>query len=174
MLINECQQAFANWQTAKKQQNPIAATHPYRNEANHPYFRGRGRFRGQGRGRTRGRGFSHGGGNQPGTMRNVKCFNCNKFRHTSPDCKAPLTDTTKHALEKKKAQEQAKPAVNNPGNTLAIATPAAAAAAANIVTTSSATIKELPPTPISGSPLTSTTHFVNENLLFNFLGEHSC
>ncbi|THG94224.1 hypothetical protein EW145_g8183, partial [Phellinidium pouzarii] len=134
---------------------------------------GRGGFRGRGRGGTRGRGFSRGGGNQPGSMRYVKCFNCNKFGHTSPDCKAPLTDATKRALDKKKAQEQAKPAVNNPGNTLAIAAPpAAATATANIATTSSATIEELPPTPISGSPLTSTTHFANENSLFDFLGEH--
>ncbi|THG95330.1 hypothetical protein EW145_g7977, partial [Phellinidium pouzarii] len=173
MLINECRQAFANWQTTNKRQNPIAAAHPYRNETNHPYFRGRGGFRGQGRGGTRGHGFSRGGGNQPGSMRNVKCFNCNKFGHTSPDCKAPLTDATKRALDKKKAQEQAKPAVNNPGNTLAIAAPpAAATATANIATTSSATIEELPPTPISGSPRTSTTHFANENSLFDFLGEH--
>ncbi|THG98548.1 hypothetical protein EW145_g7411 [Phellinidium pouzarii] len=86
---------------------------------------------------------------------------------------SPLTDMTKRALDKKKAQEQAKPAVNNPGNTLAIAAPpAAATATANIATTSSATIEELPPTPISGSPLTSTTHFANENSLFDFLGEH--
>ncbi|THH09515.1 hypothetical protein EW145_g1956, partial [Phellinidium pouzarii] len=90
----------------------------------------------------------------------------------SPDCKAPLTNTTKRALEKKKAQEQAKPVVNNPGNTLAITAPPAPAAAANIVTTSSATIEELPPMPIFGSPLTMTMHFANENLLFNFLGEH--
>ncbi|THH04069.1 hypothetical protein EW145_g5798 [Phellinidium pouzarii] len=83
----------------------------------------------------------------------------------------PLTDVTKRALDKKKAQEQAKPAVNNPGNTLAIAAPAAAAAA-NIATTSSATIEELPPTLISRSPLTSTMHFANENSLFDFLGEH--
>ncbi|THH03264.1 hypothetical protein EW145_g6392, partial [Phellinidium pouzarii] len=158
MLINECRQAFANWQTTNKRQNPIAAAHPYRNETNHPYFRGRGGFRGRGRGGTRGRGFSRGGGNQPGSI---------------PDCKAPLTDATKRALDKKKAQEQAKPAVNNPGNTLAIAAPpAAATATANIATTSSATIEELPPTPISGSPLTSTTHFANENSLFDFLGEH--
>ncbi|THG96849.1 hypothetical protein EW145_g7708 [Phellinidium pouzarii] len=95
------------------------------------------------------------------------------FGHTSPDCKAPLTDVTKHALDKKKAQEQAKPAVNNPGNTLTIAAPpAAATATANIATTSSATIEELPPTPISGSPLTLTTHFANKNSLFDFLGEH--
>ncbi|THH05970.1 hypothetical protein EW145_g4406, partial [Phellinidium pouzarii] len=135
--------------------------------------KGRGGFRGQGRGGTRGRGFSCGGGNQLGSMRYVKCFNCNKFGHTSPDCKAPLTDATKRALDKKKAQEQAKPAVNNPGNTLAIAAPpAAATATANIATTSSATIEELPPTPISGSPLTSTMHFANENSLFDFLGEH--
>ncbi|THH05570.1 hypothetical protein EW145_g4697 [Phellinidium pouzarii] len=173
MLINECWQAFANWQTTNKRQNPITAAHPYRNKTNHPYFRGRGGFRGQGRGGTRGRGFSHGGGNQPGSMRNVKCFNCNKFGHTSPDCRAPLTDATKCALDKKKAQEQAKPAVNNPGNTLAIAAPPpAATATANIVTTSSATIEELPPTPISGSPLTSMMHFANENSLFDFLGEH--
>ncbi|THH05294.1 hypothetical protein EW145_g4897 [Phellinidium pouzarii] len=90
----------------------------------------------------------------------------------SPDCKAPLTDMTKRALEKKKAQEQAKPVVNNPGNTLTIAAPPAPAAAANIATTSSATIEELPPTLISGSPLNMTTHFANENSLFNFLGEH--
>ncbi|THH03158.1 hypothetical protein EW145_g6482 [Phellinidium pouzarii] len=158
MLINECRQAFANWQTTNKRQNPIAAAHPYRNETNHPYFRGRGGFRGRGRGGTRGHGFSRGGGNQPGSI---------------PNCKAPLTDATKRALDKKKAQEQAKPVVNNPGNTLAIAAPpAAATATANIATTSSATIEELPPTPISGSPLTSTTHFANENSLFDFLGEH--
>ncbi|THH04773.1 hypothetical protein EW145_g5275, partial [Phellinidium pouzarii] len=78
---------------------------------------------------------------------------------------------TKRALDKKKAQEQVKPVVNNPGNTFAITAPAAAAAA-NIATTSSATIKELPPTLISRSPLTLMMHFVNKNSLFDFLGEH--
>ncbi|THH03259.1 hypothetical protein EW145_g6395, partial [Phellinidium pouzarii] len=92
------------------------------------------------------------------------------FHHFPPPSTPILWLNT---LDKKKAQEQAKPAVNNPGNTLAIAAPpAAATATANIATTSSATIEELPPTPISGSPLTSTTHFANENSLFDFLGEH--
>ncbi|THH06984.1 hypothetical protein EW145_g3699 [Phellinidium pouzarii] len=154
MLINECWQVFANWQTTNKRQNPIAAAHPYRNKVNHPYFRGRGGFRGRGEAELGDADLAAEG------------------ETTSWEaCETSNASTATSSGILKKAQEQVKPAVNNPGNTLAIAAPAAAAAA-NIATTSSATIEELPPTPISGSPLTSTMHFANENLLFNFLGEH--
>lgn len=111
-LINELRSAFQDYQSSH------TTAQKYTNVTNGN--RGRGNFRGRARGRGRGRGnynsqSSRGTFAKDGTYL-PKCFNCGKYGHISQDCKEPLKDKTKQALEKAKAHQHTH-ATQNTGST---------------------------------------------------------
>jgi hypothetical protein len=101
-LMMKLRIAFSDYVSNHTRKSRAAQAFPYRDEAHHPYFRGRGGSRARGRGQGRGRGRGRGGYHES----QRKCYNCNKFGHIAPECRAPMTDETKKYLEEKKKKQQ--------------------------------------------------------------------